>query len=120
MNKTWKSLTAGVLSIAGGGIAVILGCGLLISLRVAGFLTIVPRWLEAALTIPSYPLIILGLFAILGGIFALVRKAWGLALAGSIAALVVSPVLGLAAIIFIIIARKEFSVCSRQAPVSST
>jgi ABC-type thiamin/hydroxymethylpyrimidine transport system permease subunit len=109
MKKTWKPLTAGILSIIAGGVAVILGCGFLISLRVAGFLTTMPKWLDAALTYPAYPLVILGLLAIAGGICALVRRAWGFALAGAIAAFLVSPILGLLAIIFVALAKGEFS-----------
>jgi hypothetical protein len=108
MKKTWKPLTAGILSLVAGDIAVILGVGFIISLRVAGFLTTMPKWLETALSVPAVPLIALGLIAVLGGIFALLRRAWWLALAGAIAAFLVSPVLGLFAIIFVAMGKGEF------------
>ena len=109
MEKTWKPLTVGILSIVAGEVAVILGCGFLISLRVAQFLTIVPKWLDTALSVPAIPLVVFGLLAVAGGIYALLRRAWGFALAGAIAAFLVSPVLGLLAIIFVCMGKGEFA-----------
>src|ERR1035437_10169796 len=46
--------------------------------------------------------------AIIGGIFALRRKRWGLALAGGIGALLTSPPLGIIAMILLFSGRNEF------------
>jgi len=50
-----------------------------------------------------------GIFAIIGGAFALQRKMWGLALTGSIFVLLTSFALGVASLILIIISMKEFN-----------
>jgi uncharacterized membrane protein HdeD (DUF308 family) len=49
-----------------------------------------------------------GILAIVGGIYALKRKKWKLALAGSIAAFFGSSPLGVAAIIFTALSKNEF------------
>lgn len=49
-----------------------------------------------------------GILAIVGGIYALKRKMWKLALAGSIAAFFGSSPLGVAAIIFTALSKSEF------------
>ena len=55
------------------------------------------------------PVIVLGIVAILGGIYALRRRIWGLALAGSICALI-GPwfILGILAIVFVSLGKREF------------
>jgi hypothetical protein len=69
--------------------------------------------------------IALGLIAIAGGIFALRRKVWGLALAGAICAVYpahpwgpekFSPLLGLLAIVLVVLSKKEFSRATRNRP----
>ena len=50
----------------------------------------------------------LGIVAIIGGIFAFRRKVWGLALAGSIAAIFGSTPLGIVSTIFTAISKDEF------------
>jgi uncharacterized protein (DUF697 family) len=54
-------------------------------------------------------LLVLGFIAIAGGIFAIVRKAWGFALTGAICA-IFSPglVLGILATVFVSISKNEF------------
>ena len=104
VEKTWKPTTAGVLCIVAGSFAVIGGlvAGLIGGL-IGGFLGI--PW-TGVFGIPS---LTLGIIAIIGGIFALKRQVWGLALAGSICALV-GPwaILGLLAIIFVSLGKGEF------------
>jgi hypothetical protein len=56
----------------------------------------------------AIPLVIINAVAIIGGIYAIQRRAWGLALAGSICAILPSRLLGVPAIIFITLSRKEF------------
>jgi len=54
------------------------------------------------------PAIIIAVLAIIGGIFAIQRRKWRGALAGSIAA-AISPIpLGIAAIVLLILSKKEF------------
>ena len=53
-------------------------------------------------------LIAIGIMALIGGIFALRRKAWGFALAGAILALFPVIPLGVLAIIFVSMGKREF------------
>ncbi|MFC2034386.1 hypothetical protein ACFLTT_03190 [Chloroflexota bacterium] len=53
--------------------------------------------------------IVIGLLALAGGIFALMRKKWGLSLTGSIAASLSVLPLGIPAIILIALSRDEFT-----------
>jgi hypothetical protein len=52
--------------------------------------------------------VILDILAITGGINAIQRKNWGVAFAGSIAALFPSQLFGILAIVFISLSKKEF------------
>jgi hypothetical protein len=51
---------------------------------------------------------LLGIFAIIGGIFCLRRKIWGLALAGSIAGTVTFFPVGIPAVIYTVMSRPDF------------
>jgi hypothetical protein len=74
MERTWKPTAAGILCIIAGTIGVIPGIAFTASfIRGAGMF--------------GAPSIVLGIIAIVGGIYALKRRSWGLALAGSICAL---------------------------------
>lgn len=56
----------------------------------------------------AVPLAALAVLAMVGGILALQRKSWGLALAGSIAAVLPFSLLGIAALILTALSRDEF------------
>jgi hypothetical protein len=56
----------------------------------------------------SIPLIIINAVAIIGGIYALQRKIWGLALTGAICAILPAQVFGIIAVVFIAVSKKEF------------
>jgi hypothetical protein len=109
MNKTWKPVTAGILDIIAGAAGLILGFGFMIGVALVGFVTQLPMWLNTLIPLVSIPLIILGLIDIAGGICALVRKVWGLALVGSITTLITSPVIGIIALVLTAISKKEFA-----------
>jgi hypothetical protein len=107
MERTWKPTVAGILAIIAGTLQVILG--MLGATGVgfwAGFFGL--GWLSVIFA----PLIIFGIVAIIGGIYALRREVWGLALAGSICAFipVIAPwsILGVLAIIFVSLGKGEF------------
>jgi hypothetical protein len=104
MEKTWKPTVAGILAIIAGALQVIFGAIFAIGVGFGGGI-IGMGWLSAIFA----PLIIFGIIAIVGGIYALRRKIWGLALAGSICALI-GPwfILGILAIIFIALGKGEF------------
>lgn len=106
--RTWMPTTAGILSIIAGGIDVTVG----------GVVLVLGEILGAAFTriygigvIIGAPLIAVGVVAIIGGIYAIKRKMWGLALAGAICSLFLAHVgfLGIAAIIFVALSKKEFT-----------
>ena len=102
--RTWKGTTAGVLTIIGGIIGIvaggfaILGTAFLAGMTGFEFLGAIGAGFLA-----------LGIIALIGGIFALRRRKWGLALTGAIFALFPAVPLGVVAIIFIAMAKKEFS-----------
>ena len=112
MERTWKPTTAGILTIVAGVFNLIAGItlacvgtdclGPLTGFTVAGVM-----WFGVIGT----PLIIIGIVAIVGGIFALRRRIWGLALAGAICALFPPPIiaLGLLSIIFLALSKEEFA-----------
>jgi hypothetical protein len=104
MEKTWKPTVGGILAIIAGVFQVIIvtlsaiGWGLMGGLVGMG-------WASVTLA----PLIVFGIIAIVGGTYALRRRVWGLALAGSICALFnFVGILGILAIIFVSLGKGKF------------
>jgi hypothetical protein len=119
--KTWKPTAAGILCIVAGTIVVVIS-GIVVA---AGLTSPPPTDADPAGYLMMIfffgPSIILGIIAIVGGIYALRRRVWGLALAGSIALVVIGifpifltknfigfVILGILAIIFVVLGRREF------------
>jgi len=117
MEKTWMPKVAGIVDIVAGSF------GLFFSFMMAlwfAFFSIFlpfdaaefhdfPMSIMAIIMIPwAIFMLIAGILAIAGGIYALKRKRWGLALAGSIGAFFGSSPLGVAAIIFTALSKSEF------------
>jgi len=101
METTWKPTAAGICAIIGGVIELIFG---LVTLSMGSFAGgLFMGWFAAM----GAPFIVLGIIAILGGIFALKRKTWWLALVGSICAIPVG--IGILALIFVILGKNEFA-----------
>ena len=120
MEKTWKPTTAGILTIIagasgiGGGTFIVLYGGLLglggalaetLGERMSAFIAILAGMIGAF----GISMIGIGIVAVICGIFTLRRKFWGLALAGTILATICSTLLGILAIIFVSMSKKEFS-----------
>ena len=103
MEKTWKPTTAGILCIITGALQLIFGLAMATIGGIGGAL-IGMGWLSAI----GAPLIVLGIIVIVGGIYALRRKVWGLALAGSISTFFPTIFLGILAITLIALSKKEF------------
>jgi len=128
MEKTWKPTAAGILCIIAGGLSVICLILWTLYLLVADLLFIFGANPGEESGIGAFigPAWILGIIAIIiaipGGIYALRRRKWGLALAGSIAVVgfgaygILLPVfpgelfvgLGILAIIFVSLGKREF------------
>jgi len=116
MEKTWKPTVAGILSIIAGVFGLIAG---IVATVVARLSDLIPwhMWgappeVEVLPIVSTFGaiFIILGIVAIVGGTFATQRRIWGLALAGAICALIVPPgfILGLLAVIWVAMSKKEF------------
>ena len=120
MKKTWMLRTAGILCIIGGTIIAAPA-----AMMVAESLGPAPSHADPGgyivMIFFGVPSIILGTVAIVGGIYALKRRVWVLALTGSIviaipgslliftgANLIGSCILGILAIIFVIVGKGEF------------
>ena len=110
MDNKWMSTTAGILCIVAGALSLV---GLIVAyvgLAIFGsFMPMMPywqwdapRWLPVAIAAIGIPSLLLDVLAIIGGIFALKRRHWGVCLAGAIAAVFSSFFLGVVALIFII------------------
>jgi len=122
VQKTWKPIVAGILSIVGGALrilgAIALLVGIMFFIPVAvtgrpGPVPDMPNWmfpgvLSTILIIGLVFILIVGILAIIGGIYALQRKKWGLALAGSIVSIFGSSVMGILATIFVAMSKDEF------------
>ena len=106
MEKTWKPTTAGILSIVAGAISLVVGIVVAALGETMGMWA--GFWGWGAI---GAPIIAVGVVAIIGGIFAIQRRIWGLALAGAICALFPPPViaLGILAIIFVAMGKEEFA-----------
>lgn len=124
IKKTWNPTVAGVLNIVSGVFGIIASIFIIIVLSI-GFgvlkwaldmprIETLPAFLPGLVWTITILLAIVSILALVGGIFALQRKRWGWALAGSIAAVFASiPILrylpvGILAIIFVAISKDEF------------
>jgi hypothetical protein len=119
MERTWKPQAAGMLSIIAGTIIAVIGFIVVFLIWFGG------AFLEFLLQIASEPhqdipalvwfdpgvlivILVIVVLAIVGGICALKRRIWGLALAGSICALFPFVIPGILAIVFISLSKREF------------
>jgi hypothetical protein len=117
MNKTWKSQVGGILAIIGGVIGLLASMGILIAITVLSTIWswgLLPINVIGILWIILVPMLICGVLAIIGGIFAVQRKNYGMALIGAIAALFPGWIFGLGAIVFTAISRDEFGMETKQ------
>jgi hypothetical protein len=117
MDRVWMPVTAGVLSIISGIIS------LMGSFLVGISLTVIlysPDWYGYNSRESYFPLVVIWIvvalyilisgLAIAGGVYALKRKVWGLAMAGAIGCVLTlwSWWLGITAIVFLALSKKEF------------
>ena len=117
MQKTWKPVTGGVLSMVAGSLSFAAGLvlvlfggvlsGILAAAGVPGMLSLIPFPFVGGI---ATPLLILGVMAIVGGTYAIRRRVWPMALAGAICAIFPpqTGILGILAIVFIVLGKDEF------------
>jgi hypothetical protein len=119
IEKTWKPVAGGILNIISGvfsliGFITVIILIILISISPYiqnSFWDIDPIAAGVAQTvfvIVAIVTLITGVLPLIGGIYSLQRKRWGLALAGSIAAIFGTTILGILSVIFIAMAKSEF------------
>ena len=104
MEKTWRATWAGILAIIGGCFGIGVGAAVASGAALYGALTGM-----GMLGAIGAPLIGIGIVALIGGIVALRRKTWGFALTGAILALFPIVPLGVLAIIFVFMGKREFA-----------
>jgi hypothetical protein len=109
VHRTWKPMVAGILSIIVGSLDLLGVFGVIIA---AIAINTTSYW-RGLIESEVYPLtigfVVGGLLSLLGGISAIQRKRWGLALAGSIAAIFSSSILGILSLIFTAMSKDEFA-----------
>ena len=134
MEKTWKPTTAGILTIIEGALSIAFGIGVTVvgmGVGILGGLNL-SSWIEewagvygpgmvdiqsmvtailgvfssTVLIAIGVVLLVCGIIALVGGIYAIKRRRWGLALAGAILSL--PGIMGILAIIFVSLGKKEF------------
>jgi hypothetical protein len=102
--QAWMPVAAGILTIVAGVVDFFVGLIFGAIGHTVGFFTGI--WGLGALGLPH---IILGIIAVIGGIFAVQRKVWLMALVGAICALMWPlTLLGILSIIFVSLSQKEF------------
>ena len=115
-----KSQLAGIFSIVSGAIGVLGSFGIILFAFLMAYVFSNPEFFEvpsqaegittfivAFYLAPGILLLLASALAVVGGVYALKKKYWGVALAGTIGALVFLP-LGVAALIFISLGKDEF------------
>jgi uncharacterized membrane protein len=114
IEKTWKPVAGGILNIVAGVFSLI-GFIVLIIIASSSFIwdqagmdPMSANVAQTVLVVAAVVTFITGILPLIGGIFALQRKRWGLALTGSIAAIIGTTILGILSVIFIAMAKNEF------------
>ena len=114
IQKTWKPLVAGILNIvAASGIFVLVIIFIIGVIVTSGALNIpgtrdIPNFVPGLIAFSALIAAAISTLSLIGGIFAIQRKNWELALAGSIATVITSTVLGILAIVFLALSKEEF------------
>jgi len=119
MKKTCKPTTAGILNIITGVLSALTAIGIIIAFFAVSSINVM-RFLppaEAPFIAPLIGTILIiilvlsiveAVFPIIGGVFALQRRKWGWALAGSIIAILATLPLGIASTVLVAVSKDEF------------
>ncbi len=114
----WMPVAAGILSILSGIIGII-ATAFIITVSIAfgdeiaaDVMSSFGVWdIGIPLTViwlVAIPLLVISLLAIIGGSFAINKKNWALALTGAIFSIIPMHIIGILAVVFIVISKKEF------------
>ncbi len=116
--RTWMPVFGGVLSMVAGMWNIIVGAGIILGSLALNVVSPSFLWGFGSFALvgnsAGIALVILGVISSIGGYLAARRSSWGLALIGSIAALVPSPVIvpffmGVTSLVLVALGRKEFN-----------
>ncbi len=115
---TWKPVMAGILDVISGAIGMVGGIYFVVVSQLFRVIhetlnldpIVIQRVEQAISAISAVPffLVFVGIVSIIGGVYALQRRIWMLALAGSICSCIVFFPFGLPSIIITAVARDEF------------
>ncbi len=121
VRKTWKPTAAGILCIVGGVSILGLASIATVTMFFVPFTSsvvseaipeitheIIPGSLFPMLVIMPVLFFVGGILSLIGGIYAVQRRKWKLALAGSIAAIFGATLIGILATVFTVMAKDEF------------
>ena len=123
MEKTWMPTVAGILDIVSGALGLCMGLFMTFARHAAGAVSNASRFgMHPPIPAGFHPwvgiaLIVISILAVIGGIFALKVKNWGLALAGSICAVISGRLLGVIALILTVLGKKDFSLTETKVSV---
>jgi predicted phage tail protein len=116
--RTWKTRAAGILAIVAGAVAVVESVFVAaLVIRALGWLEVFSALDESGIVAAAVAVVVISaIVAIVGGVFALKRRIWGLAIAGSICAIfsfiaipfLLNLPLAIAAIVLVVLGRGEF------------
>jgi len=112
--KTWMPEAVGIMNLICGGFAVLASGILAVIGTVSGVLLgyakldFPPAVVAVLFSVLAIMLAIVGILAIVGGIYSLQRKNWGMVLTGSIATLLPCRLFGIAAIVLAVLSKDEF------------
>jgi len=119
MKLTWKPIMAGILDIVSGAIGMVGGLYFVVLtslfrsmheiLRADPIVIEQTEQIISKLFAIPFVLVFIGIISIIGGVYALQRRIWGLALAGAICSCIVFPIFGLPSIIITGLAQEEFN-----------
>ena len=108
MEHNWRTVTAGVLDIIS-GVGMLFVCFWLV---LAGGITSVvgnvPQWVPGFLFDLAVPFALLAILAVIGGIFCIKKKGWGMALTGAISAFFCCFIFGVISIILTALSHSDF------------
>ncbi len=119
-----KGTISGALSIVSGALGVIYGVGIAIFMVFFQRIFTNPSFMPGTPQLPEgifrmmvviysgigFVIILIGILGIVGGIFALIRKHWAVALAGAVAGTITFYPCGIIAVIFVCLGKPEFDV----------